>query len=175
MPSPNMTDQPLVSIGMTVFNCERFLAKTIEALLSQEYKNFELFISDNASEDRSQEICRQYQAQDQRIHFSANETNMGARYNAHKVLYQAARGKYYMWATDNDLWHPTFIAKCVEVLENDPQVVLAYPRALRIDAADQPLGVCPNQIDTRNLPGYLHTITLSQTTSCNQQLTFAFF
>jgi len=150
MPAPKITDQPLVSIGMCVFNCDRFLEKSIESLLAQEYKNFELIISDNASKDRTQEICREYQARDPRIQFSANATNMGARFNGLKVM-NLARGKYFTWASDHDLKHPAFLTKCVEVMENDPEVVMVYPRALRIDAADQPLGLCPNQIDTRNL------------------------
>jgi glycosyltransferase involved in cell wall biosynthesis/radical SAM superfamily enzyme YgiQ (UPF0313 family)/Tfp pilus assembly protein PilF len=135
---------------MMVFNGARFLAKSIEAILSQDYKNFELIISDNASTDRSQEICREYQAKDPRIHFSANKTNIGAKLNSLRVL-NPARGKYFMWATDHDLWHPSFLTRCVEVLEDNPEVVLAYPRTLRIDAADQPLALCPNQIDTRQL------------------------
>src|SRR4030042_1689550 len=104
MPSPKITEQPLVTIGMCVFNCDRFLVKALDSLLSQEYKNFELIISDNASEDRTQEICLEYQARDPRIQYSRNETNMGAIFNGVKVI-NLARGKYFMFGSDHDLWH----------------------------------------------------------------------
>ena len=117
MPSPKITEQPLVTIGMCVFNCDRFLVKALDSLLSQEYKNFELIISDNASEDRTQEICLEYQARDPRIQYSRNETNMGAIFNGVKVI-NLARGKYFMFGSDHDLWHPSFITKRLEVIED---------------------------------------------------------
>lgn len=150
MPSPKITDQPLVSIGLCVFNGERFLRKSIESLLSQEYENFELIISDNASEDRSREICREYLARDPRIQFSANNINTGCRGNGLKVL-DLARGKYFMWAGCHDLWHSRFVSSCVEVLEKDPEVVLAYPRTLLVDIDNNTIELMNDRIDTRGL------------------------
>jgi GT2 family glycosyltransferase/Flp pilus assembly protein TadD len=160
MPAPNLTSQPLVSIGMTVFNCERFLVEALESLLSQDYENFELIISDNASEDRTEEICREYQARDPRIQYSRNETDMGSLFNYTKVK-NLSRGKYYMGATDHDLWHPTMISKCVEVLENDPEVIICYPRTQRIDVYGKFLFLGPSCFDTRGMSPaarYVHII-----------------
>lgn len=160
MPASNLTSQPLVSIGMTVFNCERFLVEALESLLSQDYENFELIISDNASEDRTPEICREYQARDRRIRYSRNETDMGSLFNYTKVK-NLSRGKYYMGATDHDLWHPTLLTKCVAVLENDPEVVICYPRTQRIDVNGNFLFLGPSRFDTRGMSPaarYVHII-----------------
>ena len=160
MPSPKITDQPLVSIGMCVFNCERFLKESLESLLSQEYKNYELIISDNASEDRTQEICLEYQSRDPRIQYSRNVTNMGSLFNYNKVR-NLARGKYFMGATDHDLWHPTLLTKCVEVLENDPEVILCYPRTQWVDANRNFWFLGHSRFDTRGMSPaarYLHII-----------------
>lgn len=150
MRSPKITDPPLVSIGMAVFNCERFLPESIESLLAQDYENFELIISDNASEDRTQEICLEYQARDPRIQYSRNATNMGSIFNGTKVR-NLARGKYFMWASDHDLRHPTFLSKGVAVLEDDPEVVLCYSRAQRIDVNGNFLALGPDYLDTRGM------------------------
>ncbi|MDD2901687.1 MAG: glycosyltransferase, partial [Syntrophales bacterium] len=143
-------NKPLISIGMPVYNGEKFLRQALDSLLAQDYRNFELIISDNASTDNTADICREYAARDHRIHFHQNDRNRGATYNFSRVR-NLASGKYSIWAADHDLWHPTLITKCVEVLENDPEVVLAYPRGVRIDVANNPLHLCHNQIDTRKL------------------------
>ncbi len=160
MQGHEINQHPLVSIGMLVYNGERFLAQSLESLLSQEYKNFELIISDNASEDRSGEICLKYQARDSRIQYSRNETNMGSIYNGTKVR-DLARGKYFMWASDHDLWHPTLLTKAVAVMENDPEVILCYSRAQRIDKEGNFLCLGPDYLDTRGMSPparFLHLI-----------------
>ena len=60
---------PKVSIGMPIYNGEHFLPQTLDSLLAQTYKDFELIISDNASSDGTQEICQQYAAQDSRVRY----------------------------------------------------------------------------------------------------------
>ena len=70
--------KPLVSIGMLVYNGEMHIRQALDSLLAQEYENFELIISDNASTDRTQDICLEYAARDERIRYYRNETNMGA-------------------------------------------------------------------------------------------------
>jgi len=69
--------RPRVSIGLPVYNGERFLAGAIESILAQTFGDFELVISDNASTDGTSEICREYQARDSRVHYLRNETNIG--------------------------------------------------------------------------------------------------
>ncbi|OGQ92972.1 MAG: hypothetical protein A2253_08325 [Deltaproteobacteria bacterium RIFOXYA2_FULL_55_11] len=116
-------DKPLVSIGMPVYNAEKYIRQALDSLVAQDYENFELIISDNASTDRTQEICLEYAARDKRIRYYRNETNLGAVKNFNRV-FELSRGKYFMWASHDDLWDATYVRKCVDVLEHDPSLVL---------------------------------------------------
>ena len=146
-----MTDnKPLVSIGMPVYNGEKYIRQALDSLLGQDYGYFELIISDNASTDGTAGICQAYAARDKRIRYYRNETNLGAIKNFNRV-FELSRGKYFMWAADHDMWHPTFISQCVSVIEQDRNVVLVYPRTMLIDPCECSLGLTPDQIDTRGL------------------------
>ncbi len=147
-----MTDKKaLVSIGMPVYNGERFIRQSLESLLAQDYENFELIISDNASTDASPEICREYLAKDKRIQYFKNERNLGAADNFNRV-FELSSGKYFMWAADHDLWHPTFISRCISILETEPDVILVYPLAVYIDMEGNSLGMRCDRIDCRGMP-----------------------
>ncbi|MBT8763359.1 glycosyltransferase family 2 protein [Desulfohalobiaceae bacterium Ax17] len=145
-----MLDKLLVSIGMPVYNGERYIRRALDSLLAQDYKNFELIISDNASEDATQEICLDCAATDRRIRFYRNEKNMGAVWNFNRV-FKLSNGKYFMWAGDHDLWDKTFISQCVEILEREPSVVLCYSQALWMDLNGKLLETIPTRLDTRGL------------------------
>lgn len=147
-----MTDsKPLVSIGMPVYNGERFICQALDSLLAQDYENVDLVISDNASTDRTEEICLEYASKVPRIRYYRNPVNIGASRNFNRLI-ALSSGKYFMFAADHDLWHPTFISRSVEILENNPEVILCYSRTMLIDANDNRLGLTPDQIDTRNMP-----------------------
>ena len=130
--------KPRVSIGMPVYNSERFLPETLDSLLTQTFADFELIISDNASADRTEEICRTYAAQDRRIRYLRNETNIGVYKNFNRV-FLASSGEYFKWACADDVCHNNLVARCLEVLENDPNVVLVYAKARFIDEAGKSL------------------------------------
>lgn len=102
-------DKTLVSIGMPVYNGEKYIGKALDSLIKQDYENFELIISDNASTDGTWEICREYAARDPRIRLHRNEKNLGARINFDVVL-QLARGRYFMWAAADDYWYAQFVS-----------------------------------------------------------------
>lgn len=127
---------PLVSIGLFVYNGERFLRPVLDSLLAQTFQNFELIISDNASIDSTGEICREYASRDQRIRYYRNERNMGAGWNVRRV-YDLATGKYFKWAASDDYCAPEFLERCVEALEADSGVVLAHTRTRVIDDKGQ--------------------------------------
>lgn len=114
---------PLVSIGMPLYNGARYLREAIDALLAQEYENFELIISDNASEDETEAICREYAARDARVRYLRAERNMGAPWNFSRV-FELSGGKYFMWAAFDDLRHPLYLKKCVAALEANPRAAL---------------------------------------------------
>lgn len=116
--------KPRVSIGMPVFNGEKLIARALDSLLSQDFEDFELVISDNASTDRTGVICREYARGDERISYLLEETNLGAAVNFNKVAL-LAQGEYFMWAAHDDEWRPSYIGKCVDLLDEHPSAVLA--------------------------------------------------
>ncbi|HZF16509.1 MAG TPA: glycosyltransferase family A protein [Steroidobacteraceae bacterium] len=125
-PEPS-SHTPRVSIGMPVYNGERWLATTIDSLRRQTFADFELIISDNASEDQSAAICLRHAAEDARIRYLRQPSNIGANRNYLAVL-REARGPYFKWASSNDLCAPEFLERCVTLLDRRPDAVLACPR-----------------------------------------------
>ena len=123
---------PKLTIGMPIYNGERFLEETMDSLLNQSFEDFELIISDNASTDRTEKICKTFEAKDSRIQYLRLEENLGASEN-HNRLISIASGKYFKWAAHDDICAPTFLERCVEVLDQDPNIVLAYSRVKAID------------------------------------------
>jgi glycosyltransferase involved in cell wall biosynthesis len=132
--------EPRVSIGLPVYNGERFLEAALDSLLSQTYTDFELIISDNASTDRTKEICRVYAVKDQRVRYFRNTKNLGVSANFNRV-FQLSSGDYFKWASADDLCKPEHLARCLDVLENDDSVVLACPKTAFIDASGRTLDI----------------------------------
>jgi len=119
--------RPRVSIGMPVYNGENYIEEALDSILAQTYSDFELIISDNASTDRTPEICQAYAAKDRRIHYHRNESNLGGAANFNRV-FELSSGEYFKWAAHDDVIAPDFLLKCVQVLDKDPEVVLAHPK-----------------------------------------------
>lgn len=119
--------QPAVSIGMPIYNGDEFIHLAIDSILAQTYGDFELVISDNASTDASESICREYAAHDSRVRYLRNAANIGASENYNNVFRQST-APYFKWASCNDYCAPEFVARCVEVLDANADIVLAYPR-----------------------------------------------
>jgi glycosyltransferase involved in cell wall biosynthesis len=125
-------NQPLVSIGMPVFNGEKYIAEAVTSILNQTFTNFELIISDNASTDRTEQICLEYASKDNRIHYYRNEKNIGAPKNYNKV-FEISNSKYFKWAAYDDVLHSEYLRKCVNVLEKDAAIVGCHSKTARID------------------------------------------
>lgn len=140
---------PLVSIGLAVYNGERFISKALDSLLAQNFKDFELIIVDNASEDSTQQICLEYASKYSKIQYYRNKTNIGGK--SFYRLFELSSGKYFMFAADHDIYDPNFISRCVEILEQDSSVVLCYPQTAWIDTDGKFLEVIPGQFDTRGM------------------------
>lgn len=139
--------RPLISIGMPVYNGERTIRRAVDALLAQTLPDFELIISDNASDDATQEICLEYARDDPRVQYRRNESNIGASHNFNRV-FELARGKYFKWTAHDDWVAPEFLAKCVTSLEADPDAVLCWANPVFVDETErrterQPLRVNP--------------------------------
>jgi glycosyltransferase involved in cell wall biosynthesis len=99
---------PKVSIGMPVYNGEKYIREALDSLLAQTFTDFELIISDNASTDRTEAICLEYAKNDSRIRYVRQDENKGMDANSKFVL-DEARGEYFMWAAHDDVRSPDFI------------------------------------------------------------------
>ena len=121
-----------VSIGLPVHNGEPFLEETLDAILAQTYGDFELIISDNASTDATAQICCQYAIEDRRIRYYRMERNIGASRNFNRV-FQLSSGQYFKWVAHDDLHAPSYLTRCVEVLDCDRSVVLCHSQVQIID------------------------------------------
>jgi glycosyltransferase involved in cell wall biosynthesis len=120
---------------MPVYNGENYLRLAVDSIITQDYADFELIISDNASTDATQEICQEFAAKDHRIRYCRNETNIGASGN-HNRVFELARGELFKWAAHDDVHLPGFLRRCVEVFDQaPPTVVLVAPRTEIIDGA----------------------------------------
>jgi cellulose synthase/poly-beta-1,6-N-acetylglucosamine synthase-like glycosyltransferase len=75
--TPKLTTTPRLTIGLPVYNGEKYVAESIEALLCQSFKDFELIISDNASTDSTGDIARRYEKQDSRVRYFRQPQNVG--------------------------------------------------------------------------------------------------
>jgi glycosyltransferase involved in cell wall biosynthesis len=120
-PNQEQKQTPKVSIGMPVYNGEKYIREALGSLLAQTFTDFELIISDNASTDGTEAICREYAARDSRIRYVRQSENRGPAPNFQYVLNEAV-GQYFMWAAADDEWLPTFVSECRTVLENDMSI-----------------------------------------------------
>jgi len=133
-----MMDPP-ITIGLPVYNGERFLSDALASIRAQTFADFQLVISDNASTDRTLDIVGEHAAQDDRIVLLRSEFNHGAAWNYNRVL-GACRSPYFKWAAADDVLAPTFLERLHATLEaSSTAVVLAYPHTQFIDADGVPI------------------------------------
>jgi glycosyltransferase involved in cell wall biosynthesis len=135
--------QPVrISIGMPVYNGEKYVREALESILAQTHPDFELIISDNASTDRTGEICRAYAARDRRIRYYRNKKNLGIARNFNRV-FELSTGEYFKWASHDDRIEPEFLARCLAALDRDPELVLCEARCKTMDASGNIIGELP--------------------------------
>lgn len=137
-PPPAERHSPKVSIGIPVYNGEAYLAEAIESILGQTLTDLRLVISDNASTDDTEEICRKYERLDDRVVYLRRDDNVGANPNYNRV-FRHARGEYFKWAAHDDVLEPAYLERCVELLDDDPGMVLAHSQTVMIDRYGDPL------------------------------------
>ena len=132
-PSVKSASKPLISVGLAVYNGEKYLSSVLELISSQTFDNFEIVISDNASTDGTSDICMQFSRSDRRFIYHRNTTNIGANNNFNQA-FSLGRGKYSIWASHDDVFEHSHFEKCLQVLEADANVVLCQSDTLPIDA-----------------------------------------
>ena len=172
---------PKVSIGLPVWNGEKYLRMALDSILRQDYADFELIISDNASTDATQTICQEYAARDARIRYFRNEKNIGASGNYNRV-FELSRGEYFKWISHDDECAPSFLRRCMETFENasaetvlvcsSSQIIDETGRVLRVSRLGMKSSLKPSQrlaslIARRDFPhalwGLIRSKTLRQT------------
>lgn len=114
------------SIGMPVYNAEKYLRVALDSILHQTFINFELIISDNASTDGTEAICQEYASKDSRIQYIRQTENRGAENNFHFVLDEACN-EYFMWASHDDLWSENYLENAVTMLQADEKIDFIFP------------------------------------------------
>jgi glycosyltransferase involved in cell wall biosynthesis len=142
-----MSAVPRLSIGLPVYNGEKFLAESIESLLGQSYADFELIISDNASGDGTEDICRKYAEQDSRIRYYRQEQNRGSAPN-HNFVIEQARGELFKHGSHDDLYARDLLKLCVAALDEHPEVVLAHSWSAVIDSSGAVTELIEYPVDT---------------------------
>lgn len=126
-----------VSVIIPVYKVEKYVAATVQSVLQQTYKNFELLLIDDGSPDRSVEICQQFT--DPRIKIIRQE-NRGVAAARNRGISQA-QGEYLAFLDADDLWLPQKLEKHVEHLDSSPTVGVSYSRSAFIDSVGKPLGI----------------------------------
>jgi glycosyltransferase involved in cell wall biosynthesis len=137
---------PLVTIGIPVFNGERYLAEAVRSAIDQDYPDIRVVISDNASTDGTPMIAAEMVAVDARISYLRQAVNIGPNAN-YNLLVREANGTYFKWLAADDRCHRTFIRRCVEILEADASVMVCGSAREEIDEHGRPLGVRSEHLD----------------------------
>jgi len=124
--------RPSVSVCLPVYNGENYVHETIISILEQTFEDFELIISDNASTDRTEEICRDASGRDRRVRYFRANVNRGLVWNFNR-LFELAGAPYLVWIGHDDMMGQEYLARCVGALNQDSGAVLAYTNANYID------------------------------------------
>jgi len=130
--------KPTVSIGLPVYNGDRYVGEAIESFLAQTMGDFELVVSDNGSTDGTEQVCRRLAARDGRIRYFRNAQNIGANANFNRVVHLST-AKYFKWAAADDCCTTQYLERCVERLEEDPSAALCHTQTTLIDPWGHPV------------------------------------
>jgi glycosyltransferase involved in cell wall biosynthesis len=141
--------KPRVSVGVPVYNGERFIGETLDSIIGQSFTGLEIVICDNASTDGTTAICEEYARKDGRIRYFRNAENIGLAKNFQRVV-ELSSGEYFKLANADDLCAPDLVAQCVHVLDRHPDVVLCYGKTTLIDEHGRHLREYEDGLDLRS-------------------------
>ena len=143
-----MNSNNLISIGVPIYNEEKFIRQALDTLLSQSYQDIEIIVCDNASTDRTPEIIQEYMKTHANIKYYREDTNKGSLHNYIKA-FQLSNSKYFMWAGGHDLWSSNLIKETVEQLESHPDAAIAFATTVWINELSEPAQRESGWCDTR--------------------------
>lgn len=162
-----LNHHPKVSIGLPVYNGEKFIRKKLESLLMQTFKDFEIIISDNASTDSTSNICKEFIKKDNRIRYIRQENHLRALENYYFVL-REAKYEYFVWTAVDDIMLPEFLEKNVNVLLSNRNVACSiskirlYGKTTEYLGSDQNNSIFTNIIKKIKCDlGYMDTYAVS--------------
>ena len=143
--------RPKVSIGMPVFNGENTLESTIKTILNQDFKDFELIISDDCSNDQTQTICQKYSDVDNRIKYFRQDSNCGMPVKNFRYVLEQARGEFFMFASHDDPYHPEFISEMLKIMEFDKECSLAFcSYSISDENSPKSIGISPSSSSSKS-------------------------
>ena len=128
----NITNRPLVSICIPVFNEEKYIERTITNVLSQTYDNFEVVISDNASTDQTENICRQLAKENSRVKYFRSPHKCSQNENFNRV-FKLSKGQFTLWLGGHDWLDTHYIEQCIAKFDENPEFVLVTTYKKHID------------------------------------------
>ena len=149
-----MAPRPALSVGLPVYNGERWLEAAAASMLGQTLQDLELIVSDNGSRDGTQALAERLAARDSRVRYVRHAKNLGVAHNYNHVV-RLARAAYFKWASVSDWCDPSMVEKCVRVLDGRPDAVLCYARTRLVgpDGAER---------------DYEHDVELGETSPCER-------
>ena len=130
--------EELVSIIMPTYNCAKYISRTIDSVLNQTYKNWEMIIVDDCSKDNTKGLVEEYQKNDCRIQYYCLETNSGAAVARTKAM-ELAKGDYMAFLDSDDVWLPEKLEKQIGFMK-DNNYFFSCTSYEQIDEQDMPLG-----------------------------------
>ena len=131
-PGPPAGSRPTVSIGLPVYNAERYLRESLDSLLAQTFCDFEVVVCDNASNDDTAAIAADYARRDPRVRVYRADRNHGLAWNWNRA-FALASGRYFKWAAADDVHLPHYLERTLGVLLADPDAVLVHSRTVEVD------------------------------------------
>jgi len=127
-----MLSNKLVTIGIPVYNGEKFIAQTLESIINQTYKNLEIIVSDNGSSDTTVEIIKEFANRDSRISLNQNKENLGYSGNLNKII-ELANSKYIAIYHSDDIYEPTIVEEQVRFLDENKELAGCFTLGKMID------------------------------------------
>jgi glycosyltransferase involved in cell wall biosynthesis len=114
-----------VSIGLPAYNQGHWLRQTLDSILAQTFSDWELIISNNASTDDTKSICMEFAGRDPRVKYYEYPITVNGWKNRNRTL-EIASGEYCFNISSDDTYEPTFLEKCVKILDADLSISLCY-------------------------------------------------
>lgn len=147
------TATPTVSVLVTAYNREKYIAASLDSVLAQQFTDFEVIVTDNQSTDGTVAVAREFARRDSRVRVVVNERNLGQFGNRNHAA-TLARGKYIKYHDSDDLMYPHCLSVMVPLLEAEPRAGFALSTGWAWTGGPTPMLVSPRQCYQREFLGF---------------------